>query len=200
MMDWMARTLELPKHFLSDGEGGGVIQVRGGRAHLSTRRQKKNGSRSPRAPGVAWVEAGGTQGTASEAVIVTMLAARTRAVNQHGKDDRITATKLVAYWSSQAHSSVQKAAMVANVQFRVVPVLADFTLDVAQLSALIEVRTLSGVANVLATLACAEPAPSTRTPILPPPPPRCASAGGQGGRADPLLRGRHRRDYQLRRC
>jgi len=28
MMDWMARTLELPKKFLSDGEGGGVIQVR----------------------------------------------------------------------------------------------------------------------------------------------------------------------------
>jgi len=28
MLDWMARTLELPKKFLSDGEGGGVIQVR----------------------------------------------------------------------------------------------------------------------------------------------------------------------------
>ena len=31
MVDWMARTLELPKKFLSEGEGGGVIQVRGRR-------------------------------------------------------------------------------------------------------------------------------------------------------------------------
>jgi hypothetical protein len=39
---------------------------------------------------------------------VCMLAARTRAINTHGKDDPATATRLVAYWSSQASARTQR--------------------------------------------------------------------------------------------
>nr|XP_032814546.1 aromatic-L-amino-acid decarboxylase [Petromyzon marinus]XP_032814547.1 aromatic-L-amino-acid decarboxylase [Petromyzon marinus] len=97
MLDWLARTLQLPSHFLACGDtgeggsGGGVIQ-----------------------------------GTASEATLVAMLAARNRAMRL-GQDPQGspgasgTLARLVAYTSEQAHSSVERAAMFAAVRIRKLP-------------------------------------------------------------------------------
>jgi len=52
------------------------------------------------------------QGTASEAVLVAMVAARRRAQR---RDRRVDTAKLRAYCSSQAHSSVAKAAAIAGL-------------------------------------------------------------------------------------
>lgn len=56
------------------------------------------------------------QGTASEAVIVVMLAARKRAVEKLTKEQGISEFealgKLVAYTSDQAHSCVNKGSQV----------------------------------------------------------------------------------------
>lgn len=95
VMDWLARMLALPEGFLSQGEGGGVIQ-----------------------------------GSASEAVLTAMVAARERwlrrAIEKEGitdeeeKEDRICELrgKLVALGSQQSHSSTQKAANIAGTRFR----------------------------------------------------------------------------------
>ncbi|KAG0553831.1 hypothetical protein M758_12G044200 [Ceratodon purpureus] len=59
------------------------------------------------------------QGTASEAVLVVMLAARKRAVEKLTKDQGISEFealgKLVAYTSDQAHSCVNKASQIAGI-------------------------------------------------------------------------------------
>ncbi|KAG9345057.1 hypothetical protein JZ751_009598 [Albula glossodonta] len=90
MLDWLGKMLNLPEDFLAGtaGQGGGVIQ-----------------------------------GTASEATIVALLAARSRTVRQiqaqspeHTEMDIIS--KLVAYSSDQAHSSVEKAGLIAGVRMR----------------------------------------------------------------------------------
>ncbi|KAL9228270.1 hypothetical protein vseg_003868 [Gypsophila vaccaria] len=52
------------------------------------------------------------QGTASEAVLVALLAARDRMLKKLGKD---SLGKLVVYSSDQAHSSVQKACQIAGI-------------------------------------------------------------------------------------
>jgi aromatic-L-amino-acid decarboxylase len=96
MMDWVARLIALPKEFLSDGEGGGIIQ-----------------------------------GTASEVVVTALVAARERIIRRklgdmpegeermdRGADIR---GKLVALGSEHAHSSTQKAAIIAGTRFRTVP-------------------------------------------------------------------------------
>lgn len=99
MMDWVAKAVGLSDAFLSQGEGGGVIQ-----------------------------------GTASEAIIVVMIAARERALRRavgrvglkEGKEaeavmDGLRGGKLVALGSDQSHSSTQKAAIIAGTKFRTVP-------------------------------------------------------------------------------
>ena len=98
MMDWLGRMLNLPEDFLfsSNGLGGGVIQ-----------------------------------GTASEATLVTLLAARNKTLSlQDGSseshigipsasvDKSGLLEKLVAYCSSQAHSSVERAGLLGAVRFR----------------------------------------------------------------------------------
>lgn len=59
------------------------------------------------------------QGTASEAVLVVMLAARKRAVEKLTKEQGISEfealAKLVAYTSDQAHSCVNKASQIAGI-------------------------------------------------------------------------------------
>uniref|UniRef100_A0A0D9WYA1 Tyrosine decarboxylase n=1 Tax=Leersia perrieri TaxID=77586 RepID=A0A0D9WYA1_9ORYZ len=60
------------------------------------------------------------QGTASEAVLVALLAARDRALKKHGKQ---SLEKLVVYASDQTHSALQKACQIAGIfseNFRVV--------------------------------------------------------------------------------
>ncbi|XP_077252755.1 pyridoxal phosphate (PLP)-dependent transferases superfamily protein [Tasmannia lanceolata] len=77
VLDWLAKMLKLPKHFLSVGQGGGVIQ-----------------------------------GTASEAVLVVLLAARDRVLRSVGKN---SIGKLTVYASDQAHSALQKACQIAGI-------------------------------------------------------------------------------------
>jgi aromatic-L-amino-acid decarboxylase len=96
VMDWVANALGLPDVFLSQGEGGGVIQ-----------------------------------GSASEAIVTVMVAARERFLErstetlkggkekEDGKD--ALRGKLVALGSDQSHSSTQKGAIIAGTKFRTVP-------------------------------------------------------------------------------
>ncbi|CAD5119187.1 DgyrCDS7824 [Dimorphilus gyrociliatus] len=66
-------------------------------------------------------EGGGViQGTASEATFVTLLAARSKALSKHINSSK-SITKFVVYASDQAHSSVERACLLAAVEFRSVP-------------------------------------------------------------------------------
>src|SRR5437773_1618661 len=96
VLDWLAKLLNLPPPFLSSGEGGGVIQ-----------------------------------GSASEAIVTVMVAARDRYLREStahldGAEREIVITekrgRLVALGSEMAHSSTQKAALIAGTRFRAVPV------------------------------------------------------------------------------
>lgn len=92
MMDWLAKMIDLPDHFLfsHEGPGGGVIQ-----------------------------------GTASEATLVTLLAARNKTLATNPSTGSIdcpeTLARLVSYCSEQAHSSVQRAALLGAVRMRALP-------------------------------------------------------------------------------
>ncbi|XP_012274121.1 histidine decarboxylase isoform X1 [Orussus abietinus] len=90
VMNWLGKMIGLPEEFLHrpGGSGGGVIQT-----------------------------------TASEATLVCLLAARTRAIReiQRNEPDRLPTeinSKLVAYCSDQAHSSVEKAGLIGLVTMR----------------------------------------------------------------------------------
>lgn len=95
VLDWMARLMNLPACFLSEGEGGGVIQ-----------------------------------GSASEAVVTVMVAARERYLNkacgklegeEREKRKAEVRGRLVALGSEQSHSSTAKAAIIAGVRYRSIP-------------------------------------------------------------------------------
>ncbi|KAI5866937.1 pyridoxal phosphate-dependent transferase [Durotheca rogersii] len=99
VLDWLARALALPPCFLSTGPtgGGGVIH-----------------------------------GTASEAVATVLVAARDRYLRDatahltdpDAREDAIALrrTRLVALASAAAHTATRKAAQIAGVRFRTVPV------------------------------------------------------------------------------
>ncbi|GIV78923.1 MAG: aromatic-L-amino-acid decarboxylase [Litorilinea sp.] len=96
VLDWLVQMLDLPRHFLSTSNGGGVIQD-----------------------------------SASSASLCALLAARERAThfesNARGCDGR-----LVAYVSSQTHSSVEKAVKIAGLgaeNLRVIPVDETFAMQ-----------------------------------------------------------------------
>uniref|UniRef100_A0A3P9IXY0 Aromatic-L-amino-acid decarboxylase n=1 Tax=Oryzias latipes TaxID=8090 RepID=A0A3P9IXY0_ORYLA len=93
MLDWLGKMLQLPECFLAGthGHGGGVIQ-----------------------------------GTASEATLVSLLAARCKAIRRvqsldPKKSEAEILSKLVAYTSEQAHSSVERAALIGAVMMKKVP-------------------------------------------------------------------------------
>jgi aromatic-L-amino-acid decarboxylase len=96
VMDWVAKLIALPECFLSEGEGGGIIQ-----------------------------------GTASEVVVTAVVAARERLIRrrlghmEEGEEKLDAAAemrgKLVAMGGEHAHSSTQKAAIIAGTRFRAVP-------------------------------------------------------------------------------
>ncbi|XP_011688458.1 PREDICTED: histidine decarboxylase [Wasmannia auropunctata] len=91
VMNWLGKMIGLPEDFLhrpGGSGGGGVIQT-----------------------------------TASEATLVCLLAARTRAIRavQENEPDRLATeinSRLVAYCSDQAHSSVEKAGLIGLVRMR----------------------------------------------------------------------------------
>ncbi|XP_061401309.1 histidine decarboxylase [Musca vetustissima] len=91
VMNWLGKMIGLPDEFLnlnSSSRGGGVVQT-----------------------------------TASEATLVCLLAGRTRAIQRFhekcpGYQDAEINARLVAYCSDQAHSSVEKAALIGLVRMR----------------------------------------------------------------------------------
>lgn len=92
VLDWLARILHLPNDFLSEGEGGGVIQ-----------------------------------GSASEAVVTVMVAARERYLNQacgglegREREEKLNYTRgrLIALGSEESHSSTAKAALITGVRYK----------------------------------------------------------------------------------
>ncbi|XP_066546994.1 aromatic-L-amino-acid decarboxylase [Amia ocellicauda] len=92
MLDWLGKMLKLPEEFLAGtmGQGGGVIQ-----------------------------------GTASEATLVALLAARSRTVKAIQAEtpeqaDADIICRLVAYSSDQAHSSVERAGLIAGVKMKTI--------------------------------------------------------------------------------
>ncbi|KAK9805451.1 hypothetical protein WJX73_008705 [Symbiochloris irregularis] len=93
VLDWLAKLLDLPPAFLTVGPDN----------------TKGTGG-------------GVIQGTASEATLVALLAARAQKLKGR---DAADALKLVAYTSDQAHSCVMKACMIAGIQHvRVLPTSA----------------------------------------------------------------------------
>lgn len=102
VLDWLAKAFNLPSCYLSTGptNGGGVIH-----------------------------------GTASEAIATVLVAARDkylREATDHITDEEeredaiaIRRSKLVALGSAATHSATKKAAQIAGVRFRVVPVHAE---------------------------------------------------------------------------
>ena len=134
VMDWLAQAFDLPKVFLSTGEGGG----------------------------------GGTiQGSASEAVVTCMVAARERYL--HGKcdaeglkpgskerEDRIGVlrSRLVALATDQTHSSTQKGALIAGTRYRSIPTKLEneLALQAEELEAALEQCKADGLEPYYITL------------------------------------------------
>lgn len=93
MLDWMGKMIGLPEEFLclssdKESKGGGVIQ-----------------------------------GSASECVLVNLLAARHWAIEKLRKkypnsSDGLLLSKLIGYCSKEAHSCVEKAAMIGFIKMR----------------------------------------------------------------------------------
>uniref|UniRef100_W5LYC2 Aromatic-L-amino-acid decarboxylase n=2 Tax=Lepisosteus oculatus TaxID=7918 RepID=W5LYC2_LEPOC len=76
--------------------------------------------------GTAGQGGGVIQGTASEATLIALLAARTRTVKKiqaenPGTDEEDILPKLVAYASDQAHSSVERAGLIGGVKMKMIP-------------------------------------------------------------------------------
>ena len=101
VLDWMAKLLNLPDCYLSTSHGGGVIQ-----------------------------------GSASEAIVVVMVAARDKYLRETTShlsgfelEDAIAhrRSKMVALGSDASHSSTQKAAQIAGVRYRSIPVTKETT-------------------------------------------------------------------------
>ncbi len=83
------------------------------------------------------------QGTASEATLVAMVAARHR---MRTRQPDTTPGTLVAYTSTQAHSSVLKATRIAGIEhLRLVPTDTDHTLDPNVLRSMIEQDIADGL-------------------------------------------------------
>uniref|UniRef100_A0A8C9VB60 Aromatic-L-amino-acid decarboxylase n=1 Tax=Scleropages formosus TaxID=113540 RepID=A0A8C9VB60_SCLFO len=110
MLDWLGKMINLPENFLAGttGCGGGVIQ-----------------------------------GTASEATLMSLLAARSRIVRwiQADNPDRTESeifSKLVAYSSDQAHSSVERAGLIGGVTMKKVPTDEKFSVQGEALKKMVE--------------------------------------------------------------
>ncbi|XP_055327314.1 aromatic-L-amino-acid decarboxylase-like [Paramacrobiotus metropolitanus] len=117
MMDWLGKMLKLPNEFLScgGGLGGGVIQ-----------------------------------GTASEATVVALLAAKSRAVKKIKEDhpgftDMDILSKLMCYASDQAHSSVERAAMLGALNIRLIKSNDDFSMNASLLEETIKQDKANGL-------------------------------------------------------
>ncbi|NWS21050.1 DCHS decarboxylase, partial [Pachyramphus minor] len=101
VMDWLAKMLGLPEKFLHhhpDSVGGGVLQS-----------------------------------TVSESTLVALLAARKNKilemkVSEPDADESSLNSRLIAYASDQAHSSIEKAGLITLVKIKFLPVDENFSL------------------------------------------------------------------------
>lgn len=127
VLDWLVELLGLPSLFLSSGNGGGVIQD-----------------------------------TASSATLAAVLAARERATGSRSNDFGLVGEQsthahpeymhnrsgtLIAYASEHAHSSVEKAMMIAGLgskNLRIVPVDEHYALDTSSLEAMVAADVAAG--------------------------------------------------------
>uniref|UniRef100_A0A9J8CHH2 Aromatic-L-amino-acid decarboxylase n=1 Tax=Cyprinus carpio carpio TaxID=630221 RepID=A0A9J8CHH2_CYPCA len=117
MLDWLGKMLKLPEDFLAgtEGSGGGVIQ-----------------------------------GTASEATLIALLAARSKIIKliQTDHPDRSETdiiSKLVAYSSDQAHSSVERAGLIGGVRMKKIPTDSKFSVRGAALQKVLEEDRAAGL-------------------------------------------------------
>ncbi|XP_055387862.1 histidine decarboxylase isoform X2 [Condylostylus longicornis] len=118
VMNWLGKMIGLPDEFLhlnSSSKGGGVIQT-----------------------------------TASEATLVCLLAGRTQAIKKFheqtpGHQDAEINARLVAYCSDQAHSSVEKAALIGLVRMRYIESNEELLMRGAPLKEAIETDIKQGL-------------------------------------------------------
>lgn len=119
MLDWYAKALDLPDFFLSKASN-----------------QKSLGC-------------GTIQNTASDATFACMMAARARAIKQLKGDKKTHEScylpKLVCYTSTEAHSSVEKAAMMSLVKIRFIGTNSDDSMRVDTLEQTIEADVANGL-------------------------------------------------------
>ncbi|XP_074150577.1 histidine decarboxylase isoform X2 [Sminthopsis crassicaudata] len=121
VMDWLAKMLGLPEHFLHhhpSSQGGGVLQS-----------------------------------TVSESTLVALLAARKNKiqdmkVSEPDVDESFLNSRLVAYASDQAHSSVEKAGLISLVKMKFLPVDKNFSLRGETLQKAIEEDRKQGLVPV----------------------------------------------------
>ncbi|XP_056376293.1 aromatic-L-amino-acid decarboxylase [Hyla sarda] len=122
MLDWLGKMIGLPEQFLagSKGEGGGVIQ-----------------------------------GTASEATLMALLASRTKvtrrlqAENPDLSEAEIV-SRMVAYSSDQAHSSVERAGLISGVRMKKIPSDENFAIRGQALKKALEEDRAEGLIPVFA--------------------------------------------------
>lgn len=125
MLEWFGQMIGLPKDFLpftTNGRGGGVIQ-----------------------------------GTASECNFVALIAARFEIMKELRHrfpfvEEGLLMSKLIAYCSKEAHSSVEKAAMICMVKLRILETDSKFRLrGDSLLAAITEDRNLGLIPFFLST-------------------------------------------------
>uniref|UniRef100_L7LUI3 Putative aromatic-l-amino-acid/l-histidine decarboxylase n=1 Tax=Rhipicephalus pulchellus TaxID=72859 RepID=L7LUI3_RHIPC len=132
MLDWVGKMINLPEEFLclsGNSSGGGVIQS-----------------------------------SASECILNTLLAARYATIKklkeeQPFVDEGVLLSKLMAYCSKEAHSSVEKAAMIGFVKLRILDTDDNFSMRGSTLAAAMEEDRKAGfvpffVSATLGTTSC----------------------------------------------
>lgn len=99
------------------------------------------------------------QGSASEATLMALLAARSRATRhlqatRPGLTEAAVMEKLVAYGSDQAHCSVERAALIGGVKFKAIPSDGKFAMRASALQEVLEKDKAAGLIPffVVATL------------------------------------------------
>ncbi|KAH7957123.1 hypothetical protein HPB52_015583 [Rhipicephalus sanguineus] len=133
MLDWVGKMINLPDEFLclsGNSRGGGVIQA----------------------------------SDASECILNTLLAARYATIKklkeeQPFVDEGVLLSKLMAYCSKEAHSSVEKAAMIGFVKLRILDTDDNFSMRGSTLAAAMEEDRKAGfvpffVSATLGTTSC----------------------------------------------
>jgi aromatic-L-amino-acid decarboxylase len=167
VLDWLAKLIELPRDFMHEPDDAeadaGTLDVGGTDALIADAGlRRENGEAATAAPSASPSRGGSViMGTASEGTLVALVAARHRARAALALNQMNTSTPpaFVVYTTDQAHSSVIKGAMVAGLcagpeptagdrsiiapasdgsHVRLIPTLADLSMDAAALARAID--------------------------------------------------------------